>query len=803
MKLLYYQLILGAFFLTIKISNAQSIIVNNPSDPETNFTPEELLNNVLISGGCSLAELDIAQGNPDGISNISERSWGYFRRGSSSFPFENGIILSTGFAINAEGPNIDYLDNSDFGNNWNGDIDMELILNNLNGDNEPTENATFFQFKFTPEISSLSFDFIFASEEYEDQFECAPDVRDGFAFLIKGPGIPNTSGTAFGGSNIALVPGLSNIPVSTGTIRSNDISIYDACEGQVDGVDFRSDLYISNFDLNNTGVFAFDGYTDILTASINVIPGEEYSMKLVVTDRGDDGFDSAVFLRGSSFNLSEANLEITNTTPCNITIAENSMSYSGTETYEWFFNGATTAIPGETNSNITVNQSGRYQVVVTDEGCRFRDSIDIILNVPGAGVSNAIDLCNGDTPINLFDILEGTPDTGGMWSGPSMLSNNDLGLFDPSTNNSGVYTYTVGGSGSCPSDTATITVNIVLPTADAGENSTIDLCNSDSPVNLFDVLEGTPDTGGMWSGPSVLSNNDLGLFDPSTNNSGIYTYTVGDLGSCPSATATVTVNIVLHTADAGEISTIDLCNSDGPVNLFDVLEGTPDTGGIWSGPSVLSNNDLGLFDPSINNSGIYTYTVSGLGSCPSATATVAVSLDFNNDPNIVVSQSKLCHSNEDKQFIISNLSPFATYDISYDLDGVSQKKIGLTTNNSGVIIVNSLDFGIYSNISITNLDNCSFVFNDRFEIECFSIPEGISPNNDGLNDKLNLSTLNVIHLTIFNRYGTKVYEHHNNYKDEWHGTTNEGKKLPAGVYFYVIEIISENKPISGWIYLSR
>jgi len=218
---------------------------------------------------------------------------------------------------------------------------------------------------------------------------------------------------------------------------------------------------------------------------------------------------------------------------------------------------------------------------------------------------------------------------------------------------------------------------------------------------------------------------------------------------------------------------------------------------------VLSNNDLGLFDPSINNSGIYTYTVSGLGSCPSATATVAVSLDFNNDPNIVVSQSKLCHSNEDKQFIISNLSPFATYDISYDLDGVSQKKIGLTTNNSGVIIVNSLDFGIYSNISITNLDNCSFVFNDRFEIECFSIPEGISPNNDGLNDKLNLSTLNVIHLTIFNRYGTKVYEHHNNYKDEWHGTTNEGKKLPAGVYFYVIEIISENKPISGWIYLSR
>ena len=112
-------------------------------------------------------------------------------------------------------------------------------------------------------------------------------------------------------------------------------------------------------------------------------------------------------------------------------------------------------------------------------------------------------------------------------------------------------------------------------------------------------------------------------------------------------------------------------------------------------------------------------------------------------------------------------------------------------------------FGIYSNITVTNSSGCTSLFDDVFEMEkCVLIPKGISPNNDGLNDRFDVSKLNASRITIYDRHGRKVYELQN-YRNEWEGTTNDGDKLPTGVYFYVIEVSSENKPISGWVYLNK
>src|SRR5699024_3125281 len=69
------------------------------------------------------------------------------------------------------------------------------------------------------------------------------------------------------------------------------------------------------------------------------------------------------------------------------------------------------------------------------------------------------------------------------------------------------------------------------------------------------------------------------------------------------------------------------------------------------------------------------------------------------------------------------------------------------------------------------------------------IPEGLSPNNDGYNDNLDLEFLNdesgIEVIKIYNRYGVKVYSE-NNYVNQWHGQTDNGKQLPAGTYYYVI-----------------
>lgn len=81
-------------------------------------------------------------------------------------------------------------------------------------------------------------------------------------------------------------------------------------------------------------------------------------------------------------------------------------------------------------------------------------------------------------------------------------------------------------------------------------------------------------------------------------------------------------------------------------------------------------------------------------------------------------------------------------------------------------------------------------------------PKGISPNNDGLNDKFDLSCLNVTKLEIFNRNGTLVYSKEN-YTDEWFGQTNKGDNLPVGTYFYTAIYEGGDKTHSDWVYISR
>ena len=70
------------------------------------------------------------------------------------------------------------------------------------------------------------------------------------------------------------------------------------------------------------------------------------------------------------------------------------------------------------------------------------------------------------------------------------------------------------------------------------------------------------------------------------------------------------------------------------------------------------------------------------------------------------------------------------------------------------------------------------------------IPEGFSPNGDGINDKLIIrhKPQTGIGLKVFNRWGTVVYEN-SNYQDEWDGRGKGsllGSMVPDGTYYVVI-----------------
>jgi gliding motility-associated-like protein/uncharacterized repeat protein (TIGR01451 family) len=90
------------------------------------------------------------------------------------------------------------------------------------------------------------------------------------------------------------------------------------------------------------------------------------------------------------------------------------------------------------------------------------------------------------------------------------------------------------------------------------------------------------------------------------------------------------------------------------------------------------------------------------------------------------------------------------------------------------------------------------------------IPEGISPNKDGKNDLWEIIGLEQFpnhKVMIFNRWGNKVFEA-SPYLNNWDGTnmfgvTVGGRDLPVGTYFYILEPGDGEKPIKGYIYLSR
>jgi len=73
----------------------------------------------------------------------------------------------------------------------------------------------------------------------------------------------------------------------------------------------------------------------------------------------------------------------------------------------------------------------------------------------------------------------------------------------------------------------------------------------------------------------------------------------------------------------------------------------------------------------------------------------------------------------------------------------------------------------------------------------FTIPSGISPNGDGINDKWNLPYLKQYpdaRVSIFNRWGIIVWEKNKEYNSApFEGKNKDGKELPLGTYYYLIE----------------
>ena len=126
--------------------------------------------------------------------------------GAAQIGLNSGIILSSGAVTNINGPNTNPA--AQLNNGTPGDADLNArIPPGQNCIQEPTASRTCdaaaLEFDFVPAGSVVSFQYVFASEEYNEFVNSS--FNDVFAFLISGPGILPDPGS--NKANFALVPG--------------------------------------------------------------------------------------------------------------------------------------------------------------------------------------------------------------------------------------------------------------------------------------------------------------------------------------------------------------------------------------------------------------------------------------------------------------------------------------------------------------------------------------------------------------------------------------------------------------------
>lgn len=263
-------------FLSITTSGWGQLVVNE------GLTPAQLVQNVLLGGGVSVSNI-MFNGVPSPGTAI-DGSGAFTQTGNLGL--DAGVILSTGFASSAIGPE-DEFSGDDIGNNGD-DPDLESIVG---GD---ITNYSILEFDFVPTGDSLKFRYVFGSEEYPS-FVCS--FNDVFGFFLSGPGI---AGPYSGGAiNIAVLPD-GTTPVTISNVNSGAGN---------DPDDPFCPAVNPEYYVNNTAgaTVAFGGFTTVLTAFALVQCGATYHIKLAVADAGgefgdfDTTYDSAVFLEAGSF----------------------------------------------------------------------------------------------------------------------------------------------------------------------------------------------------------------------------------------------------------------------------------------------------------------------------------------------------------------------------------------------------------------------------------------------------------------------------------------------------------------------
>lgn len=742
------------------------IDVNTAAYAESSFSPLQLVKDVLISSGtntCLTPNVSNVTVSPNLPITNTNRSWGYFHRGTTNFPFKDGIVLSTGF-VNKAG-------NQAYGNlsdalTSGSDPDLVAATNPQGTLND----VVILEFDFVPTTSQIKFNYLFASEEYTGGFPCS--FSDAFALLLRPVG------------STAPYTNMAVLPAGAGPVSVTNIHPANQDNGSPLSCGPANAAFFAGY---NTAAIEtnFGGRTVPLTATATVVPGQAYHFKMAIADASDRSYDSAVFLEGGSFNIGVELLDPSGATlPSDINVCDNVptlLTASVSDpimTYQWFYNGV--PVPGATTTSITAIEPGTYTIEVSVPGnpCPGKASIEIHGGTTPLAQDATFLLCS--TPdITTFDLNNAKPLISPT---PNATFRFYVNQVDATAQNNNFITnvanyngadgqilYVVVSDGGFCSKTIELTLQKEVTPIAQVSSTRIRVCPGETVT-----LTATGGVTYLWDNFPGNGNTQTVTVNQTTT---FTVYAIGTKG-CKSL---VPAKVIVETVAPITSPLLDVEMCVGDKILLDAGAGTGYTY-LWSTGATtqtITATQLGIYTVLVKN-GICEklFTVKVFG----ASSPFFTNISYDNGTLTAVATNPS----------INNI--FGT--LEYSVDGIDWQESNVFTN-----LVDNTTYNVQVRIKGTTCVGA-------VEFFTLQINNVITPNQDGVNDVLDLTNLrdfNNFTGSIYDRYGVEMFRFSKE-RPIWDGTV-AGKRLPTATYWYKFNFEYKKSKVqmsrSGWIMLKN
>jgi len=480
------------------------------------------------------------------------------------------------------------------------------------------------------------------------------------------------------------------------------------------------------------------------------------------------------------------------------------------------------AIHGPGFTQITANQAGNATyspAAPTIETLTV--TISQTLNFPAIGVKTA---CSADFALNVTtkDIGYGIPLSGipitYISSNPSVATVSSTGMVHILS--AGTTQITANEAGNTDyyaatpvSQTLTVATPVVPSIAITQNLSTICVGTPVTFTANVSNLSQLTNPGYQWQINGVNAGTNSSTFVSVVNNNDMVQCIVTNNSICPitGSKATLPIAVTPYINFAVNVAAAPsgpICQGASVKFVAKSANGITNLNYQWQVNGVnVGTNDTTYANNNFNNGDKITCTVSDNGSrfCTTPATSSAITMNIiqpvNTNASVTIQASgNNVYAGTTVVFIATTINATGTLSYQWQVNG---KNAG---NNSHTFSTGTLRSGDMVTCIVSSSTQCSVPFTSLAIVETIlpplviTPPNTFTPNGDGINDVwliAGLDTYPGCSVAVYNRYGLQIFLS-KGYTRPWDGTDN-GKELPTGTYYYVIDLDQHRPKVAGYV----